>query len=178
MASYEAAINRLEQQVNEYRIEYERFFNGATNLPPAELRDEIRRRLRHLHASNIQSPAEQFRLNGIEARFNSLDEHYGRRQRADERRQRTPSPTTTSRTNLLDTERGVRVSSGSEQLKAEALYKALYGTSGRGGGLEKFQSYLDRQIDALRSQSGCREIRFRVVDEDGKRKLKAKPITD
>ena len=42
--------------------------------------------------------------------------------------------------------------------------------------LDRFGAYLERQAEAIRSKTGCREIQFRVAVEDGKMKLKAKPI--
>ena len=42
--------------------------------------------------------------------------------------------------------------------------------------LERFGAYLERQAESIRSKTGCREIQFRLAVEDGKMKLKAKPI--
>jgi hypothetical protein len=41
---------------------------------------------------------------------------------------------------------------------------------------QKVSALLDKQRDALREKYGCKDVKFRVVVESGKTKLKATPI--
>ena len=42
--------------------------------------------------------------------------------------------------------------------------------------LGRFRAYLDRQAEVIRKKTGCAEIQFRIAVEEGKMKLKAKPL--
>ena len=42
--------------------------------------------------------------------------------------------------------------------------------------IDSFQTYLRRQTEAIRQKTGCDEVQFRVAEEDGKLKLKARPV--
>jgi len=42
--------------------------------------------------------------------------------------------------------------------------------------LASFGSYLERQAAAIRVKTGCEEVQFRLAAEDGKLKLKARPL--
>ena len=42
--------------------------------------------------------------------------------------------------------------------------------------IERFRSYIQHQAEVIRTKTGCREIQFRIAVQDGKMKLKARPI--
>jgi hypothetical protein len=42
--------------------------------------------------------------------------------------------------------------------------------------LDTFRGYLQKQMTQIRDKTGCDAVQFRVVNEDGKVKLKAKPV--
>ena len=42
--------------------------------------------------------------------------------------------------------------------------------------LDSFEKYLARQIAALREKTGCDQVQFRLAEEEGKLKLKARPV--
>ncbi len=61
----------------------------------------------------------------------------------------------------------------------EALYKGLYlrrGATRTSMDLERFRSHLEKQAGVIRAKTGCQEIQFRIAEENGKMKIKAKPI--
>ena len=43
--------------------------------------------------------------------------------------------------------------------------------------LDSFGRYLQQQVASIQQKTGCAEVQFRVAVEDGKVKLKAKPLT-
>jgi len=64
-----------------------------------------------------------------------------------------------------------------------ALYEQVTAAGAPGGGAEgprfdlaSFGSYLQRQSAAIRAKTGCAEVQFRLAAEDGKLKLKARPL--
>jgi hypothetical protein len=169
-------IDQIAERIRVLRIDFERFFNGALAVPPHAQRDRIQATLRHLRDQPLLTFADRFRLLQLEARFNSYSELYNRRLRDREEGGGSGrvAPSTASR---FDPEEGVVVDGQARPEAVEALYQALSrGGEGPRFDLESFRVYLDRQTAEIRSKTGCRQVRFRLVEEGGRTKLKARPI--
>jgi hypothetical protein len=172
------SIDRIEQQILELRIEFERFFNGDQPTPPETLRQQVQAAIRTVRNSNqLRGAVDQFRLTQVEARFNSYSELFNRRVRErEEGRKRTPLAAADPRFDAAD---GVVVGERLEPAAVEALYEAL--SRGPGPGprfdLESFRSYLGQQLVTIRKKTGCDRVQFRLLVEDGKTKLKARPLS-
>ena len=169
----EREIDTLARLVDKYRIDSQRFFAGDLKLPPDELRERISSELRRLQNSKLPTSADAFRLGALEGRFNSHLELFGRRLRERElgtavRRDERPEL-------RHDPAQGVLMSRDGA---VEALFKGLYGQSAAGSGmdLERFRGHLRKQAEAIRAQTGAADIQFRIAEENGKKKIKAKPI--
>lgn len=169
-------LDRLHRAIKELRIEYERFFNGAVQVPPETLRTQVERMIRSLRNSNMQGAAEQFRLNSLEARFNSLCDLSKRRLRDQEEGRGPRVAAAGPRREGPDVRDGVRLGSSVDDSAAEALYTGLHKEGRAQFDLDSFKTYLQRQVKAIQAKTGCREVQFRLADENGKIKLKAKPI--
>ncbi len=192
------AIDRLAADIRQLRVDFERFFSGALHLPPDELRRRVQLQLRQLRNVNAMSAVERFRLGDLEARHNSYDELYSRRLRdREESRQRTghaPPPAAAPATRY-DPGTGIVIGQSPDPRAIAALYEGLgaAATTGAaaatgtpeapgGGGagprfdLASFGSYLQRQAAAIRDRTGCDEVQFRLANEDGTVKLKARPV--
>lgn len=174
----EQELNRLATAIQNLRVELVRFYNGASHVPPEDLRTEVQRRIRELRNSNLQASADHFRLGSLEARFNSLNELFNRRLREREEGRGRRAASGSGSFPRQDPRQGVVLDDSADGSAVEALYAGLQ--QGRGGGpqfdLDSFRSYLQKQISTLRKKTGCREVQFRVSEEDGKMKLKAKPL--
>ena len=166
----ERKIEAVSRQIERFRIDAQRFLAGDLPLPPDELKDQIQNELRKLRNSKSRGTAHNFRLGSLEAKFNSHIALLGRRVRAREvgeaRRPADAEP-------RYDAVQGVVVGSNVAGGAAEALFNGLNRPK---MGIEKFQGYLAKQVETIRSKTGCSEVQFRVAVQDGKLKLKAKPI--
>lgn len=173
----EQELDRLARAIHELRIEFERFFNGALQIPPEEKRKDIQRHIRRLRGANLQGAAETFRLGSLEARFNSLNELYNRRLR-DHEEGRAHRPAAAGAPSGHDAGHGVVLDESVDPKAVEALYSGLQSRPGTSPqfDLDSFRTYLRRQVSSLREKTGCREVQFRVSEEDGKMRLKAKPL--
>lgn len=172
-----AVINQLEEQLKKLRIEFERYFNGALDLPPVDLQQGIERRLRDLRG-NVKGSADLFRLQALEARFNSYNEMFNRRLRDAEegrspRRRHGAAP-------QYDPMSGIVVGDRIDSSAAAALYQSLYASasSSKHVDVDRFRGYLERQATMIRQKTGCSQVKFRLAEEGGKLKLKAKPLKD
>jgi hypothetical protein len=174
------ALDRLGRDVQQLRVDFERFFNGALTIPPEELRGRVQAQIRNLRAASNQATAvDSFRLSDFEARFNSYNELFNRRLRDLEEGRlpaaRTAPPPAPRR---FDPARGVVFGDRVDPEAAEALYQGLVSAPGDSPrfDLDSFQTYLARQTAAIREKTGCAQVQFRLATEDGKVKLKARPV--
>lgn len=175
--SVERQIDRLERQIRELKVEFERFFAGDLTVPPEPLRGEIQAGLRRLRESRtLRAAADHFRLSQLEARFASFSELFNRRLREREEgsRRRRPVPGLP----LHDPASGVVLGESIEPGAAEALYRGLVDGSSRSPAFDfpTFCDYLERQLAAIRAKTGCERVQFRLAAEGGETKLKAKPL--
>jgi hypothetical protein len=176
-AQPEVRIAQLEGLIEQFRIDAERYFNGALPIPPEDQRNRIQRELRELRATSVlRNAVDNFRLSGFEARFNSLSEFYGRRLRDREEGRGVAATRGVSEGGAFDAEQGVVLGARPDADAIEALWGGLTRAGGAKIELETFRSYLSRQLDEIRSKTGADSVLFRVVREDGKLKLKAKPV--
>ncbi len=174
---YEREIDALARSVNQFRVEVQRFFAGDLKLPPDDLRERILLELRRLQNSKIASSADSFRLSSLEAQFNSHSELFGRRLRE---REQGAARRAAQRPELdHDAEKGIAFGAKPADGAVEALYKGLYLRGGQRTSsmdLERFRTHISKQAEALRTKTGADAIQFRVAEEGGKMKIKAKPI--
>lgn len=174
----EQRLDRLEQGISTLRVEFEKFFNGAVDVPPEDLRDSLRSEIRELRLAKLKAAADNFRLAQLEARFNSFSELFSRRLRQVEEGRRPSAPPPRQR--VFDPRRGVVVEGSLDSKVVEGLYAGLAAGRGRGPkfDLDTFRGYLEKQVETIRARTGRRRVRFRVEDDGGRLKLKAKPLAE
>jgi hypothetical protein len=121
---------------------------------------------------------DNFRLGALEAQLNSYGEMFSRRLRVREEGKEAPRHTASGAFPRHDVDAGVVVGPRCEQDAVEALFQGLAERNPRGAtmDLDTFRGYLERQVAQIRDKTGCTAVQFRVVNEDGKVKLKAKPV--
>lgn len=173
------ALDQLGRDIRQLQVDFERFFNGGLPLPPEELRNRVQTQLRNLRNINMTSAVESFRLNDLEARYNSYNELFNRRLRDVEEGRRGPHKVFAFvEKQRFDPRGGIVFGSDVDPEAAEALYHGLAAGAGDGPkfDLDSFQTYIRRQTEAIRQKTGCAEVQFRVAEEEGKLKLKARPV--
>jgi len=173
------ALDQLARDIRQLQIDFERFFNGGLPLPPEEQRSRVQAQLRTLRNVSMPSAVDSFRLGDLEARFNTYNELFNRRVRDIEEGRHGPHKVFAFvEKQRFDPRGGIVFGSEINPEAAEALYHGL--SAGAGDGpkfdLDSFQTYLRRQTVAIREKTGCAEVQFRVAEEDGKLKLKARPV--
>ncbi len=171
-------MDRLQRDIVQMRILAERFFNGAPGVTFPDVERERQRivaELRRLRNAQLGGVEESFRLSSLEGKFNSYSERFGRRVR--ELEEGGPAPRA-EREDAPDPRSGVVLDDRLDDRAVEVLYQGLRAGSGSRPrfDLESFRSYLGRQLGAIRDKTGAERVSFRVTDEDGKLKLKARPV--
>ena len=175
----QASIERLDQDIRQLKIEFERYFNGSLPIPPEDFRQAVRHQIQALRVTPMPALVDRFRLSTLEARFNTLNELFNRRLREREEglapAPGRPAPTTPRR---YDPYKGIVVGESPPQEAIKALYQELYDddTPSAAANFAKFHTYLLGQMATIRERSGCEEVSFRIATEGGELKLKAKPV--
>lgn len=164
----------LEGEIRRMKIEFDRFFNGALPAPPEELRLELARALARVHKRHMSALADRFRFNALEARFNALSELYGRKLREHEAGLEAES----SPARRPDPYGGVVFAGAASRDEALAIYEELYGAAGRTAKTDfaSFFDFLEKKAAKIRKMTDCAAVQFRVVEQQGRLALKAKPI--
>ena len=168
----EKDLEILTRMVQQFRIQGQRFLVGDLPIPPDELRDKIQAELRKMRSVSLKGAAIKFRLSSLEAQFNSQLDLFGRRLRGREEAGRAAQGSAASE-RRLDPVQGIVFGRELDAEGTKALYSGLPNPS---MSFDKFRSYLGRQADTIRAKTGCSEIQFRVAVQDGKLRLKAKPV--
>lgn len=173
-------LDQLGREIQQLRVDFERFFAGDLPVPPEDLRTRVQNRIRMLRNVTTATAVESFRLGDLEARFNTYNELFNRRLRErEEGRPRHPAARPAApAVSRFDARAGIVVGRSPEEAAVLALYQGLVAAPGGGQNvdLETFKSYLNRQAAAIREKTGCEEVQFRLTTEDGKVKLKARPL--
>jgi hypothetical protein len=194
------SIDHLAGEIRQLRVDFERFFSGALLVPPDELRRRVQARLRQLRGLNSMSAVDRFRLGDLEARHNSYDELFTRRLRDREEGRLRAGPAVTAPLSSPPPRPssaagnaagapgdpgagGIVIGAEPDPRAVAALYAQVTAADAPGGGAEgprfdlaSFGSYLQRQAAAIRAKTGCAEVQFRLAAEDGKLRLKARPL--
>ena len=149
------ALDKLERDVHHLRVEFDRYFNGALDLPPHDIVEELKGRIRNLR-NTAKTSIDKFRLNTLEAKFNSYKEMFSRRVRnIEEGRERRPRRgDALPRMNVQD---GVMVSGRIDEASAAAIYQGLYSGTSKAEKIDlgKFRGYLDQQAKTIRQKPGA-----------------------
>jgi hypothetical protein len=194
MAEFGANIDEdlqvLDAKVKQLRLDYEQYFLGSRPRVPNVLRGEVQKMMSYYANVPIQNTALRFRFNNLRARYFSFRRHW------DETVRKIEEGTyerNVFKANLHERERAERRAKGGAGVApaAEAPapgpaapeglfgeYVAARKRCGLAGGVtpEQFERQLRVQETAIREKTGCQSVRFRVVVEDGKAKLKATPV--
>jgi hypothetical protein len=174
-AQIETALDKLGRDLRKLRIDFQRFMAGQILAPPDELREDISDRLRDLRSLNLGA-AETFRLGTLEAQHNSLGELHGRRLREREEGRRAAARLGEPRVPIYDAQAGITVGAVAQEPALAALYSGLYAGAGAARvDFDSFRGYIQAQLEDIQRKTGCSEVVFRVANEDGRLKLKAKP---
>lgn len=183
-------LDRLDTDLQEFRLQFGRFFAGDRPVPPEDLRRDLQARLRQARggagASGVRSVADTFRLTQLEAQFNTYSELFNRRLRQREEGPRrapgargTPTPIEAASGAATAAPAGPAIGLSPEAVAA--LHRTLYPAGAPDGStdtpdLERFSAFLSSQVAALRRRTGCRKVVFRVSEDGGRRRLLARPV--
>ena len=180
----EDEIQLLDNKIKQLKMEYEQYFMGARPREPIVTKGEVQKLVTRFQNTPIQNTALRFRFNNICSRY------FAFRRQWDAILRRIEDGTyerQVFRANLRDRERAEAKAEHSDA-KAGAVpsdrdifdsYVAARekcGEGTKGVTRKKLEKVISKQRDAILEKYNCKDVRFRVVVEGGKTKLKASPV--
>jgi hypothetical protein len=189
-------LDELEQRMFVLKINYEKYFSGIERVEPLRERDDVKRLLRDMTEQRTGNSTQRFRLQTLKARFQSLELYWTRnlvlvergthpkmRFRADARSTgtgaKTPDALSAEQREVL---RQRQETAEREERAYRAVYDAFLAARAQVGqstdlAFETMRDTLRTQARQIKSSYQCEAVKFRVVLEDGKARVKAVPIS-
>jgi len=179
-SSTEEELKILEHKLNQLKREYEQYFLGTRPREPVMLAGEVRKTIARISNGPIQNTGTKFKFSSICSRYQAFN-----RQWQDTLRKIEHGTYERHRFKARLHERATAAKpatsavGGGGRLDDPSVYEAyVEARRACGQGVDnlsptKLQAVLRKQEQALRARYGDGEVRFRVVVEDGKAKLKA-----
>lgn len=178
----ENRIKRLEQDIHKLKTAYDQYFAGIERRPPDKLAEKVAREVRIMTSSVTTNTALRFKNQQVISRYNTYLQFWQKNLRDIEEGRRPRRVTRGGSAAAKKARDGVfEVSTGSaERGEMEKLFTALnkeYQKIGNGKGPDmiKLREALTEQTKSIRQKYGVEKVAFRVVNEEGKVKIKAAP---
>jgi len=175
------ALDELDQNIKRLRIEYEQHFVGTLKRPPSMLQGQVQKVIQTFSAQPPRSTRQKFRFNQLNSRYQVFRQQWGRTLRQIEDGTYKPHR---FRVQQQEKEAALPRSAPASEPKAlapgglDALYGALLRAheklgEGRAPDRAKLEEMVRRQTAEIRARHGDARIRFKVVTENGRAKVKA-----
>jgi hypothetical protein len=175
-------VLRLESGIRQLKIQYDMFFAGSIPKQPLELRAELEKIIRRHSGTPIRKYSSRFHFNALVSRFNSLSELWAKTLRSLEEGDR-PAPAVADRAGA--SEQVIARCTVTDPAKERELLKLLHGRlldarkkAGEAGGKLSFESFVlsvSAQAGKMREKTGCDKVDLRVIIQDRKVLVKARP---
>jgi hypothetical protein len=175
----------LDARMKMLRNEYEQYFLGSRKREPQLLRGEVQKIITYYANVPIRNTGHRFKFNNLRARYFAFRRHWDDTQRRIEdgtyERHRFQAELHERERGAAGPEREERAvaAPAGERSDLDQLYSAWIearkatGQPTAGLTREKLASQLEQQAANIRQRFGSADVRFRVVVEDGRAKLKA-----
>jgi len=182
----ESDLQLFEAKLKVLKFAYQQYFMGHRPREPQVERSEVQKIVAYWSNLPIRNTAQRFKFNTLCARYFSF------RRKWDETCRQIDAGTYAPhifKAELHEKQREEGPAGGGAPAASEAesrgddLYEAFVearracGESADGLSREKLGQVLRRQETAIKEKYGCAAVRFRVVVENGKPKLKAQPVS-
>jgi len=175
-AKVKADIDQLVRSVEELRKSYEQYFLGLEKREPALKRRKVADLVKAYTGVVIKNTAVKFKHQQCVARYNTLVLYWDRilREMEEGKYERD-----VFRSKLHEAERGIKAPATTDPMSTlfDEYLKAKKGVneSIKGLTLDAFRKGLQAQVQAIKEKTKAADVKFQVVTEAGKVKIKAIP---
>ncbi len=176
-------LDNLDHNLKRLRLEYEQFFMGNMKREPQVLRGKVQKAVTRLVNEPPRNSAQKFRFNSLNSKFQVYRQLWGRTMREiesgthkrDRFRKKMQSPAAAGPEAAPQQKRETAKAGSSVDRLHAALVSARRKTGEHGGepSSEALNRMVRKQMEAIRAKHGDVKVKFKVVIEDNKAKLKA-----
>ncbi len=189
MASFDEEMHRLSEGLKALQVAYSRYFTGALDRPPVELKSSLAAIIReHTVETEGQRTAERFRFNSLVSRYHILTEMWNRNVRQIEegrpapldRRPSQVEPRKKSGEQEMYRAQFQAGQSSPENPQMKKLYESYLSAAKTGGAVKGTVSYrnfftqIHQRVEKCQEKTGCDSVTLRVVLVDNRPVLKVK----
>ncbi len=177
----ERELDDLELSLTLLKRDYEIYFSGGAKLPPLNAHRKLEKNIRKYAGITSLNYAQRFRYNNITARFQSYADLWTKQMRYKEEG-RTPVGGVVIQGVEAPKKETRKTPENPEPAQFQKLFNEYLKTRQKAGEnsisvtFEKFAEQLVRQKQAILDRYQCKDVEFYVAVEQGKTKLKAKPL--
>jgi hypothetical protein len=173
------ALDELDQNIKRLRVEYEQYFHGALKREPSLLQGRVQKVIQQFSAEPPRSTRQKFRFNQLNSRYQVFRQQWGRTLRQIEE---GTYKAHVFRARLHESEAAPppsapRPAPAAQNKGIDALHSALVRAheklGGAAPGRAKLEELVRRQTAEIRAKHPDAKIRFKVVTENGRPKVKA-----
>jgi hypothetical protein len=172
-------LDETERAIAQLKRDFEMYFCGAAKQPPIDSRTKLEKIIRKQGQSQGFSYAQRFRFNTLSARFNTYQDLWSKQLKAKEEGKFAAgnSPLPPSKEAPITTKiRRTTINKTENLFSQYAQNREKNGEAPPNMDLNKFSKLIDSQRDALKKKYGCKDVEFYIAVEEGKTRLKAKPL--
>ena len=174
-------IRQLEERTRQLKIEWDLFFTGNRRVPPTKEMGDADKMAKTLKNTAIQDNGQRFKAQSVTSNFIAMQELWGKRLRRQE--EGLLQPRKTARGTIMAVPPApdtvvLNAQAGSARLKGLFnKYLAMANPDDvKSLTFESFAGRIAQQVASIIRTQGCQEVQISVRLEDGKVKLKAKPM--
>jgi hypothetical protein len=182
----------LDNKLKQLKFEYEQYFIGSRPREPVLTRGDVNKLVAKYSNLGIQNTALRFKFNNLCSRFFAMRRQWDEtlrkieagtyerhvfKAKLHERERGVPEEPESSGTPRPEPARPNETTDGGTDLfEAYRNAKSACGEEVASLSRQKLDQLVAKQRAALQQRFGCDDVRFRVVVEGGKAKLKATPV--
>ncbi len=187
-------MDEVEQKMFLLKIDYEKYFSGIERIEPLREREEVRRLIRDMLDDPMRATQQRFKYQTLKARFQSLELYWtrnliqierGTHPKMKFRADLHAKPAATAAAPTISPEQQEVLRQRQEKMeREERAYKLVFekyiearGRCGQSTDLsfDAVREALHKQVRLIKSTYQTESVKFRILVEDGKAKVKAVP---
>ncbi len=182
----ETDLHLIDVRLKQLKLEYEQYFLGTRKREPLQTRGEVQKYVQLYAQSPIKNTGYRFKFNNLRSRFFTFRRHWDDTVRKIEEGRYERH---VFRADLKDRERNeakdrrgtaaekrANLDDSGDIFEAYVAARQATGQGAKGVTKEKLDSLLAQQEARIRKKYGAQKVKFKVVVEEGKAKLKATAV--
>jgi hypothetical protein len=179
VAEIDEELQMLDIKIKQLKLDYEQYFLGSRPREPVILRGEVQKIIVRYSNVPIQNTAARFRFNSLNSRFQAWKRQWDNNLRQIEQGTYSRHIFKADLHERTETTAPGSVKGKVEEGSGDRLFES-YVTAAQSCGQnvtsltpEKLKAVVKKQEAAVKKKLGCDRVKFKVVVQDGKVKLKA-----